>query len=347
MTFEFKPAIRENVTLIIGLAAASGGGKTKSALELASGLSPSGKIGFIDTEARRALHYAKDYNFFHSDMRPPFTPDKFIEGIHAAEAAGMEVVIIDSASHEYDGEGGILDWAHELEEGTPKRGIENPRTQASGDKDWWKDWETKPVKSPGNWKEPKLAHKEMMNALLQCRAHIIFCLRADEKIRIVPPTKDNGFKTQIEPLGWTPICEKRFMFEMTLSLTLRPDNPGKPDFTLPHKMQDQHRHMFPQGQYITKETGRMLGEWAKGNEDDIKANNKAILDEARTAARNGKAAFAEHWKGIDRDERAVVNTIMADIETLAKAADSQTIEGETVNDDGYREPASEGLGDDE
>jgi hypothetical protein len=79
-----------------------------------------------------------------------------------------------------------------------------------------------------------------MNALLQCRASIIFCLRADEKIRIA---RENG-KTVVEPLGWMPICEKRFMFEMTASFTLTPDKPGIPHFDLPHKLQRQHRGMF-------------------------------------------------------------------------------------------------------
>ena len=228
MSFTFKPATRENVSLLIALAGASGSGKTMSALRLAKGLSQNGKIAFIDTEARRGLHYAPmagqapksgQFIFMHSDMRPMFKPSAFIDGIHAAEAAGADVVIIDSFSHEYDGEGGIIDWADDLAE--------------------------KGVKSPGNWKEPKHAHKKMMNALLQCRAHIIFCLRADEKIEIIR----EGGKTQVRPLGWMPICEKRFMYEMTCSFTLIPGegSAGKPRFDLPHKLQEQHRSMFPDG----------------------------------------------------------------------------------------------------
>lgn len=233
-TFSFRPAVRENVSLLIALAGASGSGKTFSALRLAKGMAPTGKIAFIDTEARRGLHYADQFNFMHADMRPPFRPDHFTAGILAAEQAGAEVIVIDSFSHEYDGEGGIMDWADDLAE----RG----------------------VKSPGNWKEPKLAHKKMMNGLLQCRASIIFCLRADEKIEIVR----EGGKTQVRPLGWMPICEKRFMFEMTASFTLTPDRPGQPQFALPHKLQRQHRGMFTEFEAITEESGRMLAAWAAG-----------------------------------------------------------------------------------
>lgn len=234
MTFQFAPAKREQVSLLIALAGASGSGKTFSALRLARGMSPNGKIAFIDTEARRGLHYAEQFQFLHSDMRPPFTPARFIEGIQAAEAAGAEVVIIDSFSHEYDGVGGIMDWADRLA--------------------------SEGVKSPGNWKEPKGAHKKLMNALLQCRASIIFCLRADEKIEIL---RENN-KTVVRPLGWMPICEKRFMFEMTASFTLTPDRPGVPHFDLPHKLQQQHRAFFTDRSPIGEECGRALAEWARG-----------------------------------------------------------------------------------
>jgi hypothetical protein len=71
MSFEFAPAKREQVSLLIALAGASGSGKTFSALRLARGMSPDGKIAFIDTEARRGLHYAEQFQFLHSDMRPP------------------------------------------------------------------------------------------------------------------------------------------------------------------------------------------------------------------------------------------------------------------------------------
>lgn len=261
-SFSFRPATRENVGLLIALAGASGSGKTFSALRLARGLAGGGKIAFIDTEARRGLHYADRFDFLHADIRPPFRPENFLAGIRAAEEAGAAVVILDSFSHEYDGEGGILDWAAELE--------------------------GKGVKSPGNWKDPKLAHKRLMNALLQVRCHLIFCLRADEKIEIV---RENG-RTQVRPLGWMPICEKRFMFEMTASFTLTPDRPGIPQYSLPHKVQEQHRGMFPEGEPIGERAGEALRAWAAGGAppappaataDKVQAGVDAMLAEIATA----------------------------------------------------------------
>lgn len=280
MTFTFAPAKREQVSLLIALAGASGSGKTFSALRLAKGMAPSGKIAFLDTEARRGLHYAEEFEFMHADMRPPFRPEAFIEGIRAAEDAGAEVVIIDSFSHEYDGEGGILDWADDLER--------------SG------------TKSPGNWKIPKGAHKKLMNALLQCRASIIFCLRADEKIRIA---RENG-KTVVEPLGWMPICEKRFMFEMTASFTLTPDRPGMPNFDLPHKLQRQHRGMFSDAEPIGEESGRMLADWSQGGDAPPEKSAAEWDVELGEKAKEGTGALQDFWKKIPREHKDTLKSAL-------------------------------------
>lgn len=259
MTFHFRKGVREGVTVLVALAGASGSGKTFSALRMAKGLARGKPVAFIDTEARRALHYADRFDFLHCDMEPPFHPERFIEAVRAAEKAGAAVIIVDSFSHEYDGVGGILEWAEQIEAGTPKPGIENPR-EPKDSQDWWKDWAEKPVKSPGNWKEPKREHRRMVSAFLQVRAHLIFCLRADEKIEIV---KGDGGKTQIKPLGWMPICEKRFMFEMTSSFTLAPARPGAVNYDLPNKIQEQHRALFRDGAQIGEAQGEALAAWAQ------------------------------------------------------------------------------------
>lgn len=320
--FVFAPAVRQQVSLLIALAGASGSGKTMSALRLARGMAPVEKIFFIDTEARRGLHYAEQFGQFkHLDMRPPFAPARFLDAVRAAEDQGAQVVIIDSGSMEYDGEGGIMDWADQLVLGTPKVGIEHPRTKTSRDQDWWKDWEVRPVDSPGNWKEPKHAHKRMMNAFLQCRAHLIFCLRADEKIEIIR----EGGKTQVRPLGWMPICEKRFMYEMTASFTLTPDRPGRPSLSLPHKLQEQHRGMFPEGEPINEEAGRRLAEWACGGaQAQAPTIDAALVEEGHAAAARGMDTFRAYWDRIKPHRPTVGSVAQRDAWiAIAKAADAR------------------------
>lgn len=75
-TFVDKPAVRDKVPLLIGLAGPSGGGKTFSALRLASGMQrvSGGDVYVVDTESKRALHYADKFKFRHLEFTAPFGP---------------------------------------------------------------------------------------------------------------------------------------------------------------------------------------------------------------------------------------------------------------------------------
>jgi len=252
MTYAFKHAQRTETSVLIGLAGPSGGGKTYSALRLATGLvaGTGKKIGVVDTEAGRALHYADQFDFEHCDMQPPFSPMAYQEAILAADKAGYGVIIVDSMSHEYEGEGGIIEWADKV------------AAQMQGNN------------KAAAWKEPKMAHKRFVSKLLQCRAHLIFCLRAEEKMLMEKQTdpQTGRSKTVIvsakdRPLKerWVPICEKRFMYEMTASFLMLDDRPGVP---VPLKLQEQHHVAFPDGKHIGEESGKALAAWARGGKQN-------------------------------------------------------------------------------
>lgn len=108
---EFKTASRKDVRIKMALAGKSGAGKTLSALKIAKGLvSDVSTIGVLQTEAGRAQAYLDQIGPFKVlEMEPPFSPGKYIEGIEAAEKAGIKVLIIDSVSDEWAGLGGALD----------------------------------------------------------------------------------------------------------------------------------------------------------------------------------------------------------------------------------------------
>ena len=240
--FTFRPAIRENVGLLIGLAGASGSGKTYTALRLATGIANGKPFAFIDTEAGRAKHYADKFAFDHGDLAPPFRPGAYADAIHAADMAGYPVIVVDSMSHEWAGEGGVLDWQAE-------------EFERLGGRD-----ATKLL----SWSKPKQGHKQMIQRLLQIRAHLILCFRAEEKVdmikedgktKIVPKEGPGGFK------GWLPICEKNLPYELTASFLLMAERPGVP---VPMKLQEQHRPLFPDGKVIDEEAGRRIAEWASG-----------------------------------------------------------------------------------
>ena len=211
MSFQFKPAIREAAGLLIGLAGGTGSGKTFSAMRLAAGISGDKPFAVIDTEAGRALHYADQFKFDHGDLKPPFSPQAYAEAILAADAAGYPVIVVDSTTHEWAGEGGVLEM-HDAE-----------LDRMAGD-----DYAKRERVKMAAWIKPKMDHKKMVQRLLQVRAHLILCFRAEEKVEMI---KDDKGKTVIVPKtsltginGWIPVCEKNLPFELTASFLLTADS---------------------------------------------------------------------------------------------------------------------------
>ena len=283
---EYRKARRENTNVLVALAGASGSGKTYSAMQLAAGICAGEPFAMIDTEARRGLHYADSHDFEHVELGPPFTPERYIEAIQPLAKRGFRAVVVDSMSHEWEGEGGILEMA-----------------------------DADPAKPPGNWRKPKERHKRMVNGLLQAGTNLIFCLRAHDKIEVV---KEGG-KTVVHHLGWQPVCEKGFLFEMTASFTLLPETPGIIVPAHVHKLQDQHRMAFLPGQHITREAGEALGAWARG--DSIETPDKALWDEARRRANEGKAALKLWADGLVDEDRAALRPISDELNRTAREAD--------------------------
>lgn len=103
----FKKAERKQAKLRLALAGPSGSGKTYSALLLAQGLG--GRIAVLDTEHGSASLYADLVDFDAMELHAPYSPERYIEVIVAAEQAGYDTLIIDSYSHEWTGSGGCLE----------------------------------------------------------------------------------------------------------------------------------------------------------------------------------------------------------------------------------------------
>ena len=303
---DYVKAERRNTHVLVSLSGASGSGKTYSACELATGLCGGEPFYMLDTEAGRGLHYADLFEFEHGELTPPFTPARYLEAIQKAEARGFRAVVVDSASHEWEGDGGVVEMAG--------------KSNTAG---------------PGAWKEPKLAHKRMMRGLLQARTHLIFCLRAEEKLDM--SEKDNRGKVIVRNAGWQPIAEKRFIYEMTISFTFDPTAPGIVTFDLPHKVQDQHRMAFPPGQHIGREGGAVLGTWAAGHE--IETPDKALWDQARRIAQNGRDALRAFTADLPESDRAKLRPIGSELNRTAREA---TRNQEFVSGEGDEGPAGNG-----
>lgn len=290
MTITFQPAERKDVKALILLAGTSGSGKTYSAILMARGLvGPEGRIGFIDTESGRGSHYSNlAGGYAIAELHPPFTPHRYIEAVDAAEAAGYDALIIDSISHEWEGEGGCVELAEQIELATKRPGLHC-------------------------WAKPKSQHKKLINRLLRTRMHVIFCARAREKSVQVR----NGGKTEIVSAGIQPIVEKNFPFEMLLSATM--DEASK--VPLLTKCPEELLQAFPADARISIETGRKIAEWLSGGVA-VDPEHQEVASAGREAARAGMIPLQDWWKTLSTDQqRACEGLLRGELKSIAAAVD--------------------------
>jgi hypothetical protein len=281
--------------MLISLSGPSGSGKTYSALLVAAGLAgPDGVVGFIDTENGRGSMYAdspgivkalpKGYKI--SRLDPPYSPARYIQKITAAEKAGVTVCVIDSTSHEWEGIDGCTEIA-----------------------------EKNKLKNMPNWAKAKIEHKRFVNHCLSSSMHIIFCLRARDKTKIL---KVNG-KDEFISMGMQPIAEKNFVFEMLLSLQLDEQTKNATAIKVPEPLVQ----LFPGSTLLTKEDGERIRLWnASGRPQD---QHEQLRKRSTAAAEHGMAAYTAFFEALTKAEKkALVDTVHASNKTTAEKADAES-----------------------
>lgn len=265
-----RPAVREGARVVIGIAGVSGSGKTYTAIQLAWGMAKgdSSKVGLLDTENKRGSLYSdilvgrdgKVNQFLIGDLYSPFSPSRYSQAIKEFQAAGVEVLVIDSASHEWEGEGGCEDISDD------------------GGK-------------TANWKKAKREHKRFMNTLLTCDMHIIICLRAREKVKM---EKNQNGKIEPQSIGIQPICEKNTMFEMTASLMIHDQGARRDVLKCPADLQTILGK--PDG-YLGAKEGLALRQWvdgAKQLDPEVERSRNTLL----SITGDGLAAVNAQWDAL-------------------------------------------------
>ena len=288
--FTASVATRKEVPLMIGLMGPSGGGKTMSALELATGIQSvvDGNIMYIDSESNRALHYADRYKFEHVPFEAPFSPYDYIAALDYCKSKQGKIIIVDSMSNEHEGVGGVLEW-HERE-----------LDRIAG-----QDYAKRERSTFLAWGKPKAARRALIQNILQSGGiHFIFCFRAKEKIKLVAGQ-------QPMQLGWMPIAGEEYVYEMTLNCLLGPNAKGCPTFRATEvgekmmiKLPSQFEKLFPlDGNGVSKVPlskgiGAALATWAKGGDATIPTQqpSSTAAQAATSNARNGSQSQDETAK---------------------------------------------------
>lgn len=240
MGLVFQEAKREKIWVKALLGAPSGGGKTYTALRLATGIAEKdgGKIAAIDTENGRIKYYANEFKFSYIELDEPYTPEKYIEAIDAAVDAGFSVLIIDSTSHE---------WIY------------------------CKDLHNKmPGNSWTNWGKITPRHDAFCEKILQSQIHIIATVRGSDKY--VAEDKDGKTVPKKVGIGF----EQRGNVEYDYTVTFNLDQATH----VAEVMKDNTHLFEGRYDVLTEKDGMLLYDWANSGDGIMPTAPKVEFKEA-------------------------------------------------------------------
>ena len=221
---QLQKAQKQQVKLRIGISSPSGFGKTYSALLLACGITNDfSKVAIIDTESNSANLYSELGDFNTLNLEAPYAPERYIEAIRTCENASMEVIIIDSITHEWQGKGGCLQIHEKL----------GGRFQ--------------------DWARVSPRHQAFIDAILQSKCHIITTVR--KKIDYSMDKDSNG-RTKVVKLGLKDVTREGFDYELTTNFEIINDN------HLCIASKDRTGLFMNKPEFVISQgTGKILKEW--------------------------------------------------------------------------------------
>ena len=197
-SFVFSKAQKFDSKARIALAGPSGSGKTMTALALAKALGK--RVAVLDTEHGSAAKYSDVFDFDTLALNPPFSVDRFVGAIDAAEAASYDVLVIDSLSHAWAGAGGILEYVD-------TRGA----TKAGG--------------SYAAWADGTKAQNRLIERILAAKMHVIVTMRSKMAYSQEKEEKAGKTVTVIKKLGLQPVQRDgvEYEFDVYADMTV-PEN---------------------------------------------------------------------------------------------------------------------------
>jgi hypothetical protein len=184
---QIRRAERKKAKLRLGISGASGSGKTWSALEIATGMG--GKIGMIDTESGRGELYGDDFEYDIIRLTAPYSPDRYIEAIRTFEDAGYDTLIIDSLSHAWNAEGGVLSLVDK-----------------AGGNSFTNGWRTVTPKQ-----------NALIDSIINCKLHVICTLRVKTEYIV---ERNNQGKAEPKKVGLSPVQRDGLEYEFTLFMDM-------------------------------------------------------------------------------------------------------------------------------
>jgi hypothetical protein len=226
---QLRKATRKQAKIRLGLSAVSGGGKTYSAILIAKGLvGDLSRVAIIDTENGSADLYAHMGDFNVLPLTAPFSPERYIDAIRACEKAGMEAIIIDSISQEWEGRGGCLEIVESL-----------------GGK--YQDWAKVTPR-----------HQAFLEAILHSPCHVITTVRRKQDYEMI---KDNNGRVKVEKAGLKEVTREGFEYELTMNLEMDTRH-------MATASKDRTGLFMGKSAFIPDEkTGQLIAQWCEQGEE--------------------------------------------------------------------------------
>lgn len=306
----FAPAVKRALKARVAFAGPTGSGKTYTALTWATKLGK--RIAFIDTERGSARLYADEFVFDVVEIEPPYHPDRIVELLRSVEANGYDVCVIDSMSHMWEGEGGVLDIVEAA----------GSRSGQSGN-------------NFAGWKTGTPVLRHLIDTMLGLNAHLLVTMRS--KMEYALQEGRNG-KKEVVKLGMAPVMRNGVEYEFTAILDLDLDHKATVSKSRCKALADQ---IIQPGR--AAEAADTFLAWLDGGEhtitkeqaDGLVAQFDAILDES--ARRRAKRTFVDTYGApaqigesvYDDAVRAVVQLVgeaLADLPDAAEAHAEQVAE---------------------
>ena len=229
----FRKAERRKAKLRLAITGPAGSGKTYGALLIAQGLG--GKIAMIDTENGSGDLYADMCDYDVQTLTAPYSIQKYLEAIHEAEQEGYDVLIIDSLSHAWSGEGGLLDVHSKL-----------TSTSKSGN-------------SYAAWNKITPMQNRLIETMLASKCHVIATMRSKTDYAIMQ--SDKG-RAEIRKVGLAPVQRDGVDYEFTVVF----------DLSMEHTVtvsKDRTSLFDKQVFEISSETGKILSNWLNSGSDPV------------------------------------------------------------------------------
>lgn len=305
---KFKKAVRPTIWTKALLASPSGGGKTYTALRVATGLKNAiekaggeAKMAFIGSESQRDLIYANEFDYDILQLESPFTPESYADAIGDAISEGYKILVVDSLTHEWSGSGGVLDIHGKI---------------------------------PGNsytaWQKVTPRHNAFLDALIESPIHVIATVRGKDEV-VLEEVNGKQIPKKVG-LGYDQRNNLEYLFNVSFNIDR--------DTHVASEFKD-NTHLFEgKARVLTEKDGVALYDWASnGSDEEIQKRANVLAESKEVGKQLMKEAEQEEAAQLENSPKRRETKATPEAEEVPfivdepKIAPAKVVEPDVIDDD--------------